>query len=241
MTLDVGTLGANIKRAGTDLSSEVLTSLREAVRLAADTKRSCQRLIGCFIESLMTPGVFQESDRELLDHICPRIPATIPDGDGEDQGEDDDEDGTESTQALFIGMLLRFLLSDNRPWDTTVVGKVMSKFLTRVQNLGLLAGKRTLRPDYPGAKVLESVGREICREFKKIYIHGSKALRDEVRGAFSEHGKASVPIPLNLYLTSSILHDSYRSATTRDSCQKAPTFQSTTRNLQLRILFVSIA
>jgi len=182
VTLDVGTLKANVRRAQQgkeDLSTEVMRCLKEAVRLAADTKRSCQRLIGRFIECIMAPGVFQEADREFLDHICPRISKEMLYNDEGEKQEPDDED--KSAQGLFIGMLLRYLLSDVQSRDTTVIGKRMARFLTRVRSLGLLSGKRTLKPNYPGSLLLESVGRELCRELKKTYIHGSKALQDEVR------------------------------------------------------------
>ncbi|KAF9342243.1 hypothetical protein BGX34_008513, partial [Mortierella sp. NVP85] len=126
----------------------------------------------------MSPGAFKETDREYLDCICPRISKTISEAE-ENPGQEDDDDGNKSTQQLFIGMLLRFLLSDNNPKDETAVGKSMKGFLDRVQDLGLLARKRTLRSDYPRSLLLESVGRELSREFKKIYVNGSKALQDE--------------------------------------------------------------
>ncbi|KAI1285016.1 hypothetical protein EDD11_001117, partial [Mortierella claussenii] len=65
-TLDIGTVSANVKEAlsgGPDLALQVVSCLREAVRLAANTKRRCQGLIAQYIEQLASPGVFQESDR----------------------------------------------------------------------------------------------------------------------------------------------------------------------------------
>jgi len=55
---------------------------------------------------IMTPGVFQETDREFLDHICPRISKESLDNDKEEKQELDGED--KSAQDLFIAMLLRY-------------------------------------------------------------------------------------------------------------------------------------
>ncbi|KAI8357055.1 hypothetical protein B0O80DRAFT_305477 [Mortierella sp. GBAus27b] len=75
--LNIGTLNANVGRALNDkssLCSKIKTCLRDVVCHASRTKRICQRAIGQYIERLSTIGV-DDTDRELLDLICPRITA----------------------------------------------------------------------------------------------------------------------------------------------------------------------
>lgn len=98
VTLDVGTLAVNARRAQEnkfeaanestdtantpgvalnnantpDVAGEVVKVLKTVVRLAAATKRECQQLIGRFVEHIANVGASNE-DRELLDLICGRI------------------------------------------------------------------------------------------------------------------------------------------------------------------------
>ncbi|KAF9176184.1 hypothetical protein BGZ49_006564, partial [Haplosporangium sp. Z 27] len=94
VALDIGTLSANIKGALEDeeLANETLAWLREAVRTAAKIKKECQFLIGRFIEALLLRGNFVESDRTLLDMICPRIPEAEDASDEAKDASDEEKD-----------------------------------------------------------------------------------------------------------------------------------------------------
>ncbi|KAF9969934.1 hypothetical protein BGZ75_002526, partial [Mortierella antarctica] len=130
-TLNVGTLSANCKEALQEdpaLQQEVLHCIREAVRAASQVKRACQGLIGRYIERLSKPGVFQSSDRDVLDCICPRIspsdiaPAAESSVDQDDKPQDtSDLDEKGDNYQEFIATLLRYLYSGNYP-KTTGVG-----------------------------------------------------------------------------------------------------------------------
>ncbi|KAG0222810.1 hypothetical protein BGX31_008846, partial [Mortierella sp. GBA43] len=211
VTLDVGTLKANIHRAttlgDTQLEAEVLKTIQEIVHHAGNTKRTFQSLIGQFIERLLEQEEIQESDREILDLLCPRIVSAdldvaedneVDDEDGEVDGEDGevDEDLTKedsSDQAQFIRSVLQYLWSRNRP-----VGKLkdhVTRFICRLQELGLLEMRSTalvnVPTKYPGSYLLKSTCSQLCAEFKRLYKHGSKEL---VKQLETMKKKGSLPI-----------------------------------------------
>ncbi|KAF9189315.1 hypothetical protein BGZ51_009709 [Haplosporangium sp. Z 767] len=151
-TLNIGTLSVNDNRAlvnEPDLVPEVLRCLKESVRLAADIKRSCQQLIGRFIECIVAQGTVDESDRISLDHICPRISAKIEVIGEQDDDEDGEEDvdglGSSNKQENFLAILLRHLYSGNYPLGKTTTGKYMQKFIDRLGSLSFL--EKTSRAD----------------------------------------------------------------------------------------------
>ncbi|KAI7832491.1 hypothetical protein BC939DRAFT_105154 [Gamsiella multidivaricata] len=172
VTLDVGTLSANVRRAedlSPDEASEVLRCLREAIRLAADTKRTCQQLLGRFIERVSDPAIFKETDRDLLDLICPRIPGTNKDNDGDkDSDKDDDKDGDKDGEEQedidseidkeqedrdadsevdkddhqrFLGILTTYVYSGIIPSGKTKSIQCTRRFIDRAQELHLLERK----------------------------------------------------------------------------------------------------
>jgi len=62
VTLDIGTVSGNVKRAlqdEPDFAPEVFRCLGECVCLAANTKRSCQQLVGRLIERVAAPLGYQ--------------------------------------------------------------------------------------------------------------------------------------------------------------------------------------
>jgi hypothetical protein len=193
VTLDVGTLKANIHRAttsgDTQLEAEVLKTLQEIVHHAGNTKRTFQSLVGQFIERLLEQEEIQKSDREILDLLCPRIVSADLDvaEDNKVDGEDGevDEDLTKedsSDQAQFIKSVLQYLWSRNRP-----VGKLkdhVTRFICRLQELGLLEVRSTalvnVPTKYPGDALLRSTCSQLCAELKRLYKHGSKELVKQV-------------------------------------------------------------
>jgi len=121
VTLDVGTLAVNTKRAlagQSRIQKEVCKVLRQVTRSAADTKRRYQKLIGLFIEQIAT-GDIGENDRAFLDLICERLPPPVqPIGDDTDK--DNDEPGSPTNQKSSTLGLMTYLYSDNLPQDNGV-------------------------------------------------------------------------------------------------------------------------
>lgn len=88
VTLTVGTLRANVKRAsgGQDnVAEEALSTVQEIVRIAWGVKRKAQALIGRFVQQV-SAGPHSSMDIELLHAICPPMA-------GPDDNEDDENDG----------------------------------------------------------------------------------------------------------------------------------------------------
>ncbi|KAF9109298.1 hypothetical protein BGX27_007769 [Mortierella sp. AM989] len=190
-TLNVGTMKANVRETlGHDtkgsLASEVTQCLRETVRLAANVKQACLRLIGCIIERLFMSNDFIESDRDILDFICPHITVQTAkdEGDLQDQEQQGQDEDNGSDQIQFISMLMRFLYSGNAP-RTARVGKVVNKFIQRAKQLGLL-DTRDMGPDayenapYNGIALLRTVASQLSAECKRMYRDGSVELLNKL-------------------------------------------------------------
>ncbi|KAI1279042.1 hypothetical protein EDD11_001573, partial [Mortierella claussenii] len=98
-SINIGTLKANVTRAlnrefdqsqAGKLLSEVRSCLQKLVRQASITKRKCQRAITQYIERLSTTNV-DETDRTLLDKLCPR---------GKGEADDDDDEAEEDGDTI---------------------------------------------------------------------------------------------------------------------------------------------
>ncbi|KAF9996289.1 hypothetical protein BGZ79_009976, partial [Entomortierella chlamydospora] len=180
VTLKVGTVKANVTNAldsNTPLTLRVTKHLQKIVQEVTDIKRSCQQLIGRYIERLSTPGAFQENlDRELLDKLCPRIPSTITTGNGDKTDDEKEEElrrmrealGKETDHSLFIGMLMRHLHSRNPVSGNTPNAQAMRRFLKRLGNLGLLE-RNAKKSELPGAALLGSAASQLTVELDNIY------------------------------------------------------------------------
>ncbi|KAG0220882.1 hypothetical protein BGW42_008609, partial [Actinomortierella wolfii] len=71
VTLDVGTLRANVSRAVAPHDAAV-ECIQRAVREASAIKRRCQELIGLFLHEVFVDGRLKtEDDRQILDFLCP--------------------------------------------------------------------------------------------------------------------------------------------------------------------------
>ncbi|KAF9188015.1 hypothetical protein BGZ49_003985, partial [Haplosporangium sp. Z 27] len=199
VTLDVGTLSANIKRALEDeeLANETLAWLRQAVRTAAKVKKESQFLIGRFIEALLLRGNFVETDRALLDMICPRVPK---DKDASDEEKDASDEEKDDKLPTFIQSLMIYLYSGNEPKKGQKEKKeepgLVRTFITRAQALGLLGASRhrnetrQVMPFTPSS-LLRSVASQLTVEVRRMYMKGSweiheKLLRLKNRGILPE-------------------------------------------------------
>lgn len=211
VTLDVGTLHANIRRALTEdsipvpneatssltikattnqssLTPELITNhINKAANAAALAKRKLQRLVGGFIHVLFsTTGAIKASDREILDHICPR-PETSADTNAVPvvEGKKKKKRAAKSkyNQIGFIGMLTRCLYSGNPP-GLNGVGEDVRQFLKRAEDLGLLP-KREFQPtrnvmEFPAMTVTRSIACDLGAQFSRMYNNGSLTLQAKV-------------------------------------------------------------
>ena len=173
-----------------DLVAPVLECLQEVVRLATTAKRSCQQLIGCIVESIAIPGVFQESDRVALDYICERIKPkgkgrAAGNTDNNKQEQDDNDLGEKNDKQLnFLMSLVRYLYSGNYPKNQGT-GVAVNKFIARLEEMGLLAkGDRyalNTETAYTPTDLTRSVACQLYVELKRIYRNGSFELQKKVR------------------------------------------------------------
>ncbi|KAG0285652.1 hypothetical protein BGZ98_005424, partial [Dissophora globulifera] len=210
VTLDVGTVSANLSRAlgqDSDLIFEVDTCIKEIVRVAASIKRLGQSIIGRFIERVLASDPPTPEDREILGYLCQsvstRIKAesassssdrnrpTATSADDEDEDEDEDEQTNDdprrqkSEQLQLYLMLLSHLYSNNPVNDKSAIGKRVQKFVFRAAELGLLLKNDNRvairqRTTYPANTLLRSVAGQLVTETKKMYRNGSVELEEKL-------------------------------------------------------------
>ncbi|KAF9940486.1 hypothetical protein BGZ70_006332, partial [Mortierella alpina] len=136
--------------------------LKDVTKLASDTKRSCQLLVGRFVEQLSTENVISSSDRDLLDLVCPRIPArTSQGGTGtttESSDPIDDDTEAQTCYAQFFTSLATYVYSGSCP-SSSKTGRQVDRFISRAHELGLCEklDRRTIRRamPYPGSMKLK--------------------------------------------------------------------------------------
>ncbi|KAF9399912.1 hypothetical protein BGZ76_007817, partial [Entomortierella beljakovae] len=182
--------------AGDDLNLaiQVQVCLQEVTRLAAETKRSCQVLLGRFIELILTPGkdgktIFDEKDRKYLDAICPRLKAGVTESSHDMVEEENlmqDQDLPEDKDdKSFLGILMRCLYAEKLPLKSEKSeGQTVTDFIKRLQDLKLLGptingGSINKKMPYPGTSILGSVTTQLATELKRIYKIGSQELSEK--------------------------------------------------------------
>ncbi|KAF9997128.1 hypothetical protein BGZ80_006214, partial [Entomortierella chlamydospora] len=199
VNLDIGTLSANVNGVLKDkdaVAQEVIGCIQEAVRLASEVKRQCQGLIGQYLELLDTPGVFDpSSDRQILDHLCPRIVPRTDNSNNLNVGEQNtnagDFDDKGDKQEQFLASFLRFLYSGNFP-SQTGVAKVANLFIKRLTTLNLLTPRSRSELNVPKefnpTCLVRSVATQLAVELKKIYKNGSYELQEKLK-CMKEQGR----------------------------------------------------
>ncbi|KAF9565978.1 hypothetical protein EC968_003977 [Mortierella alpina] len=188
-TLNVGTARANIRGAvqnDPDLEQEIMQCLQEVCQYAAKAKRTCQILVGVFIEKVVSQDTVSDSDRVLLDLICPRH-ADAGEGDKKECGEtDDDDDKKGSDQVEFLLVLLQYLYS-GKCSSTTEFGRAVKSFIERAHALGICpawnsaSAASTHKPPYSARTLLQPVAKELSREFKRHWVAGTDLLAKQLQ------------------------------------------------------------
>ena len=213
VTLNVGTLKANIRRAlaessipvpdgsadtsaggsamiQSSLTPEVVVShLNKAVKAAATVKRRLQRLVGGFVQLIFSGGIIEASDRDILDHLCPR---SITEPDAEVSSGKKSSGNKKKKKKMkragydhgaFVGMLARYLHSGNPPGSTTI-GRDVQQFITRAEDLRLLpkhdrhAAWNVM--EFPASTITRSITSDLVAQFSRLYKDGSKVLHGKV-------------------------------------------------------------
>ncbi|KAG0196292.1 hypothetical protein BGX28_010337 [Mortierella sp. GBA30] len=130
VTLNMGTLAANarsgsLSESQADVSSEpeVIRCVKEAAGHAALTKRLCQRLIGQFLEVLFYQGMFEETDREWLDLLCPRV----QDEDSDDEEEEDEDQEEDKTKEVMVKIEEDVLADNQCQFLVLFLGRIYSR------------------------------------------------------------------------------------------------------------------
>ncbi|KAK3821217.1 MAG: hypothetical protein J3Q66DRAFT_148948 [Benniella sp.] len=190
--LNIGTLNANVGRALNDkpsLRSKIKACLREVVCHASRTKRICQRAIGQYVERLSTIGV-DDTDRKLLDLICPRITAKSPaKSESLEEAEEeptphDDESIKKDKQASFLSTLLQSIYTKNLPPANKGQGNHVRDFIKKAKDfLPVMRGAHeiAIKGSYPASQILRSTATQLSVELKNHFRKGSKELCEKVK------------------------------------------------------------
>ncbi|KAF9343401.1 hypothetical protein BGX34_006813, partial [Mortierella sp. NVP85] len=169
-SLEIGTLFTNAKRASAATAREVTRILKDIVKVAADTKKRCQLLLGKYIELVTASPQLDPDDKDLLDMLCPRIQKSDLDSADDNEAEDGAE-VPESLQKMFTA-IMTYLYSGNFPRNAGA-----AKLISRLETLGMLSrkgpGALRGRSDYPGSDIFRTAGGEIAREFQQHYKKGT--------------------------------------------------------------------
>ncbi|KAI8358797.1 hypothetical protein B0O80DRAFT_441461 [Mortierella sp. GBAus27b] len=200
VTLDLGRLSPNVNAAveNEPIVNGIIECIRGAVKVAWDTKRRCQMLIGLYLEDLFyprpSPGaprpatpveIIGDDDQAILDSLCPRLSSREMEGNNDDErpNEDGKDDGS---NAPFIRSFLTFLYSGNSPGKNKT-GNGVSTFISRLQDMGHLENyegnraemSRNIKEFTPNF-VVRSVASQLSVELKRHYRHGSEKLSEKV-------------------------------------------------------------
>jgi len=193
-TLNIGTINANVTRGlnkefgqpgASELLPKIKACLQRIVRLASTTKRTCQRAIGQYIERLLIQGI-DETDRFLLDKLCPRVydrsVASDNNGDGEadeELDEHDDKIDTKNEPLQFLSTLLLSIYTSKLPANKGS-GCHVRRFIEKAKDFlpGIMEGGTRMM--YPGSSFLRSTAVHLSVELRKHYKNGSRDLCEKV-------------------------------------------------------------
>ncbi|KAI8345425.1 hypothetical protein B0O80DRAFT_473459 [Mortierella sp. GBAus27b] len=190
VTLDLGRLSPNVNAAveNEPIANGIIECIRGAVKVAWDTKRRCQMLIGLYLEDLFYPRPSPGAPRpatpvEIIGDDDQAILDNGRNNDDERPNEDGKDDGS---NAPFIRSFLTFLYSGNSPGKNKT-GNAVSTFISRLQDMGHLENYegnraeifRNIKEFTPGF-VVRSVASQLSVELKRHYRHGSEKLSEKV-------------------------------------------------------------
>lgn len=181
--LNVGTLRANVRRAyegQNDDARDTIDHLKMAVRQASETKRTCQLLIGRYIEKIFN-GELNDGDRDILNSICPPI-SSFDDDEINLSSESLNEEKTDrdDKSSHFISALMNHIYTGN-----PTMNKDAKAFIERVKALHLWNEGRSerntrVKSEYASSSLLRSVAIQLATELRQIFIQGSRDLAKKV-------------------------------------------------------------
>ena len=200
VALDLDRLSSNVRAAVENdlIAKSIVECIRGAVRVAWDSKRQCQMLIGLYLEDIFypppTPGAprpavpvanISQQDQVILDNLCPRLSSKEMGSDNDDvsTAEDGQVDGS---NAPFFRTFLTFLYSGNLP-NESKTGSAVNTFISRLQEMRHLEKSQVAKTDtlknikeYTPSFVVRSVASQLSAELKRHYKHGAKKLSEKV-------------------------------------------------------------
>ncbi|KAF9998138.1 hypothetical protein BGZ79_008186 [Entomortierella chlamydospora] len=207
VSLHVGTLRANVKGAlkdGPVVAEEVVSCLNDVVAQAHRVNIQCQGLIGASVERVLALDVVEPIDRSFLDYLCPRIEPKEPNGPADDKDDRpdtdmDDEDANPNKYVNFLRCLMTYLHSGNYPNRTAGVTADVTKFIQRLQQLGVHTPTRSsaaIRQQtvFPSSIVVRSVASQLAAELKRMYTQGSHQLVEKINKKLEKDGDIPVDI-----------------------------------------------
>ncbi|KAG0273526.1 hypothetical protein BGZ95_010671 [Linnemannia exigua] len=201
VTLSLDCLSSNVHGAVKDdsIAKTIVECIRGAVRVAWETKKRCQMLIGLYLEDLFYPSsspgsprpavpvtAISKEDQSILDSLCPRLSSKEMNGDGDDVGPagDGQDDGSNTP---FVRSFLCFLYSGNLP-DKSKIGSAVNTFIVRLQDMGHLEKSQGAKTDmlknvkeYTPSFLVRSVASQLSAELKRHYKYGAKRLSEKVQ------------------------------------------------------------
>ncbi|KAF9356166.1 hypothetical protein BGX26_005635 [Mortierella sp. AD094] len=165
----------------TSVFNEVQRSLQSAVRTVNRVQRTCQLLVGRYIQHITAQSEIQDEDRRLLDCICPPISAPRDPNNVQDDTEDDtgpvDDDRQGDKQEQFLGALLRCIYSRKHPSKAL---PDVNAFIERVGGLGFFEmpprGQINEPTDFSPTDLLQNLGRQLKTQFNRHWRAGTKEL-----------------------------------------------------------------
>ncbi|KAF9536433.1 hypothetical protein EC957_010988, partial [Mortierella hygrophila] len=211
VTLDLDRLSSNVHVAveNDPLAKAIVECIRGAVRVACDSKRECQILIGLYLEDLFYPpprpgaprpaapvAKISQEDQAVLDNLCPRLSSNEMSNDNNNIGSagDGQDDGSNTP---FIHSFLTFLYSGNLP-KKSKTGSAVNSFIARLQEMGHLEKSQVAKADmlrgvkeYTPSYVVRSVASQLSAELKRHYRHGAKMVSEKVQTMIKKKKLAS--------------------------------------------------
>lgn len=203
VTLKLDRLTPNVRAVVKDdsVTNTIVNCIRGAVRVAWETKRRGQVLIGLYLEDLFyrrpTPDAarpavpvttISDEDLTILDALCPRLYFEEMDA-SDDQGfSGDGDDGGSNTD--FILCFLIYLYSGNLPRNNSKAGASVNTFIRRLQDMHHLGkheqdrGKPRNIKEYTPSNVVRSVASQLSAELRRHYKTGAQEISEKVIDQF---------------------------------------------------------
>ncbi|KAF8916161.1 hypothetical protein BGZ58_005346, partial [Dissophora ornata] len=183
VTLNVGTINVNLKRASDKASINerllptIKKCLQEVVRLASQTRRTCERAIAVYLSRLPEEHI-SDKDKQLLDMLCPRLSAT--DDDGDDDLDSADENSEKNPTVAFLLAMLNSIYN-GRLAKTKKYDVHLKHFIHEARDAlpAISATRDVIKMCYPASSFMRSTAVEMTTAMKVHFRQGSRSLFEQ--------------------------------------------------------------